>query len=82
MTLDVKLEEQISQDEEEEPYTMKTKTSAWRDEEVPEPLVMRAAAVWTSCELFGSFCVTPPPPPPPPGLNLSSSFSFVLQVYC
>ena len=41
---------QRSQDEEEEPYTMKTKTSTWRDEEVPDLLVMRADAVWTSCE--------------------------------
>ena len=31
---------QRSQDEEEEPYTMKTKT--WKDEEVPELSVMRA----------------------------------------
>ena len=41
---------QRSQDEEEEPYTMKTKTSTWKHEEVPELLVMRADAVWTSCE--------------------------------
>ena len=41
---------QRSQDEEEEPYTMKTKTSTWKHEEVPDLLVMRADAVWTSCE--------------------------------
>ena len=41
---------QRSQDEEEEPYTMKTKTSTWRDEEVPDLLVMRSDAVWTSHE--------------------------------
>ena len=34
----------ISQDEEEEPYTMKTKTSTWKDEEIPELLMMRADA--------------------------------------
>ena len=41
---------QRSQDEEEEPNTMKTKTSPWKHEEVPDLLVMRADAVWTSCE--------------------------------
>ena len=42
---------QRSQDEEEEePYTMKMKTSTWKHEEVPDLLVMRADAVWTSCE--------------------------------
>ena len=42
---------QRSQDEEEEePYTMKTKTSTLKHEEVPDLLVMRADAVWTSCE--------------------------------
>ena len=41
---------QRSQDEEKEPYTMKTKTSTLKHKEVPDLLVMRADTVWRSCE--------------------------------
>ena len=35
---------------------MKTKTSTWKHEEVPDLLVMRADAVWMSCEQQTLIC--------------------------